>query len=97
MEDVAEAWHPFNMCRVYSEKIVDFEEGLQAVMDDVNDARCMVESGAAETRGMSEKALASILSCLWEASPLVHCALDELESWPSPPGVRGAIAVGARI
>lgn len=84
MEDLAEAWHQINMCRVYTEKIVDFEEMLQPAMGYVNDARCMLETVAAEKSGMTERAFASILSCLWEASALVHCALDELESWLSP-------------
>jgi len=81
MGDLAEAWHEINKCRIYTEKIVDFEEKLQPAMGYVNDARCMVETVAATQCGMTESAYNSILGCLWEAAALVHCVLEELESW----------------
>lgn len=84
MEDLAHAWYEINKCRIYTEKIVDFEEMLQPAMGYVNDARCMVESVADSEGGMTESALSSILGCLWEAAASVHCVLEELESWMSP-------------
>ncbi len=84
MADLAQAWYEINKCRLYTEKIVDFEEMLQPAMGYVNDARCMVETVADTEGGMTESAFASILGCLWEAAALVHCVLEELESWMSP-------------
>ncbi|MEJ5364578.1 MAG: hypothetical protein WHS86_05735 [Desulfosoma sp.] len=90
MEDLAEAWYEINKCRIYTEKIVDFEEMLQPAMGYVNDARCMVETVADEEGGMTESALSSILGCLWEAAALVHCVLEELESWMSSEEDKGS-------
>lgn len=84
MGDLAEAWFEINKCRIYTEKIVDFEEMLQPAMGYINDARCMVETVADTKAGMTESAFYSVLGCLWEAAALVHCVLEELESWLNP-------------
>jgi hypothetical protein len=84
MKDLAEAWYEINKCRIYTEKIVDFEEMLQPAMGYVNDARCMVETVADKEGGMTESAFSAILGCLWEAAARVHCVVEELESWMSP-------------
>ncbi len=83
MDDLAQAWHEINKCRLYTEKIVDFEERLQPAMGYVNDARCMVETVAHGQSRVTDSAFASVLGCLWEAAALVHYVLEELESWMS--------------
>ncbi|WP_148045780.1 hypothetical protein [Desulfosoma caldarium] len=62
---------------------MDFEEMLQPAMGYVNDARCILDTVAVQTGGMTERAIASVLSCLGEATAPVHGALNELESWLS--------------
>lgn len=83
MGDLDQAWYEINKCRLYTEKIVDFEERLQPAMGYVNDARCMVETVADGQSRVTDSAFASILGCLWEAAALVHYVLEELESWMS--------------
>lgn len=81
--DLSECWLEVNKCRVYTEKILEFEEYLQPAMGLTYDAKCMVEHLAAQELGLTKQGRISILQTMQEAGELIQIVLRELEFWDS--------------
>lgn len=67
IEALTSVWNEINMCRVYTQHNVDFEELLIPAMGFVTDARLMLESLVAWKLGLTLYAKISILSSIREA------------------------------
>ncbi|MGA7875193.1 MAG: hypothetical protein WCA08_05980 [Desulfoferrobacter sp.] len=79
--ELSECWLEVNKCRVYTEKILEFEEHLQPAMGLIYDAKCMIEHLAAQELGLTKQGRISILQTLSEAWQLIQMVLRELEFW----------------
>ena len=79
--DLSECWLQVNKCRLYTEKIIAFEECLQPAMGLIYDAKCMVDHLAAEKMGLTRHGRISIMQSLDEAATLITMVLRELEFW----------------
>lgn len=79
--DLSECWLQVNKCRLYTEKILAFEECLQPAMGLIYDAKCMVDHLAAEKMGLTRYGRISIMQALNEAATLIKMVLRELEFW----------------
>lgn len=79
-EDLATAWYRVNVCRLFTETDVNFEENLQASMGLIVDAKEMVGSLVAWGKGVTRAGQANILSCIRQAGDEIFTAIERLES-----------------
>jgi hypothetical protein len=77
-EDLATAWHKINICRLYTEECVNFEELLQSAMGLIVDAKEMVDSLAAWSK-VTRPGFANICGCITDSGDLVFTAIEHLE------------------
>ena len=79
-EDLATAWYRVNVCRVFTETDVHFEELLQPAMGLIVDAKEMVDSLAAWGKGVTRAGQTNILTCIRNAGDEIFTAIEKLES-----------------
>ena len=79
-EDLATAWYRVNVCRIFTETDVHFEELLQPAMGLIVDAKEMVDSLAAWGKGVTRAGQANILTCIRNAGDEIFTAIEKLES-----------------
>jgi hypothetical protein len=79
-EDLADSWYYCNVCRVFTETDVHFEELLQPAMGLIVDAKEMVDSLVAWGKGVTRAGQANILRCINEAGDEIFTAIERLES-----------------
>lgn len=79
-EDLATAWYRVNVCRLFTETDVNFEELLQPSMGQIVDAKEMIDSLAAWGKGVTRAGQANILTCIKDAGDGIFTAIERLES-----------------
>ena len=77
--DLATAWYRVNVCRLYTETDVHFEELLQPSMGLIVDAKEMIDRLAAWGKGVTRAGQANILVCIREAGDGIFTAIEKLE------------------
>jgi hypothetical protein len=79
-EDLATAWYRVNVCRLFTETDVNFEDCLQSSMGLIVDAKEMVGSLVAWGKGVSRAGQANILLCIRQAGDEIFTIIERLES-----------------
>lgn len=79
-EDLATSWYRVNVCRLFTETDVNFEDHLQCAMGLIVDAKEMVGSLAAWGKGVTRAGQANILNCIRQAGDEIFTAIERLES-----------------
>lgn len=77
--DLATAWYRVNVCRLFTETDVNFEENLQCSMGLIVDAKEMVDSLVAWGKGVTRAGQANILNCIKQAGDEIFTAIERLE------------------